>query len=43
MIYGCCAASSELMDYKAAEKLAKEKFGENFVVEKNNSAIISLL
>ena len=25
------------MDYKAAENLAKEKFGENFIVEKNNT------
>ena len=41
-IYGCCAASSELMDYKAAEKLAKEKFGENFVVQKNNSGALFL-
>jgi hypothetical protein len=37
MIYGCCAASSEIMDYEAAENLAIEKLGENFVVEKNNS------
>lgn len=42
MIYGCCAASSEIIDYKAAEKLAKEKFGENFMVEKNNSGALFL-
>ena len=30
------------MDYKAAENLAKEKFVENFVVEKNNTGSLFL-
>ena len=42
VIYGCCAASSEIMDHKAAENLAKEKFGENFIVEKNNTGSLFL-
>lgn len=42
VIYGCCAASSEIMHYNAAENLAKEKFGENFVIEKNNTGSLFL-
>ena len=42
MIYGCCTPSLELSDYKQAESLAKEKYGTDFAIVKNELGTLIL-